>query len=350
LAVTIAKHELKYISSGKVSVLCDGQFGSTGKGLLAAYLACQEHNKVDIAVTNASANAGHWTKWKNGDNFVCYHLPTFGVVQSDCKIFLDAGSVINIDLLFEEIKKCGVDPSRILIHPMAAVIQELDTQTEQDPNSSMTKISSTQKGVGSALARKIMRYGRVAKDFEQLRPMIRKLNLNADLSKGAKVSLEIPQGFSLSLNSNFYPHCTSRNCTVMAGLSDADIHPYFLGQVAMSMRTYPIRVGSVPGGYSGDVYPDQEELTWEELGQEPELTTVTKRVRRVFTWSNLQCLEAMMANRPTITFLNFCNYADKEYYVSIEDFIQNFSSQYLGVRQGLLEGWGPCVEDVKPLP
>jgi adenylosuccinate synthase len=76
----------------------------------------------------------------------------------------------------------------------------------------------------------------------------------------------------------------------------------------LSVRTFPIRVGNVPDGYSGDCYPDQVETTWETLGVEPEITTVTKRVRRVFTFSDLQYAEAVSVNRPTHVFLNFCNY------------------------------------------
>ena len=62
--MTVNRHNFEYIKNGKASVLVDGQFGSTGKGLLAAYLALQPQNEVDIATTNASANAGHWTKFQ----------------------------------------------------------------------------------------------------------------------------------------------------------------------------------------------------------------------------------------------------------------------------------------------
>mgnify|MGYP003627310333 CR=1 FL=1 len=351
--MTIAKHEFQYIQPGKVAVLCDGQFGSTGKGLLAAYLSCQDHNEVDIATTNAAANAGHWTKFKdpNREDFCCFHLPTFGVIQPDCKIFLNAGSIINVDMLFQEIEECKININRLIIHPNASIISIDDINYEADEHSDATMIASTRKGVGRALSRKVNRSALLAKDDPRLKAYISTPNLNTCLQKGGRISMEIPQGYSLSLNGPFYPYCTSRNCTVGAGMNDAGIHASFLGQVAMAMRTLPIRVGNIPGGgHSGDVYPDQEELTWEQIGQIPELTTVTKRERRIFSWSDIQCLMAIVDNRPSVTFLNFCNYIDETQVDLIHDAIQLASMQNLGVRQRFLLGHGPNVEDVEPLP
>jgi adenylosuccinate synthase len=76
-------------------------------------------------------------------------------------------------------------------------------------------------------------------------------------------------------------------------------------------RTYPIRVGSLPGTTSGDGYNDQRETSWDNLGVYgivPEYTTVTGRERRVFTWSNMQIEQAMVMCDPDHIFLNFCNY------------------------------------------
>ena len=41
---------------------------------------------------------------------------------------------------------------------------------------------------------------------------------------------------------------------------------------------------------------------------EPELTTVTKLPRRVFTWSKYQIQRAISENNVKSVFLNFCNY------------------------------------------
>jgi hypothetical protein len=73
-------------------------------------------------------------------------------------------------------------------------------------------------------------------------------------------------------------------------------------------------------GDSGPCYQDQHETTFEALGVEPELTTVTKRVRRIFTWSKNQYQLACSINRPTCTMLTFCDYiTDDAYLLDILD-------------------------------
>ena len=177
------------------------------------------------------------------------------------------------------------------------------------------------------------------------------------------MSLEVPQGFSLGLNQQFFPYSTSRECSVMAGLNDACINPYYLGKVSMSIRTFPIRVGNIHDehgdviGWSGPHYDDQNELTWEEVGVEPEVTTVTKRVRRVFTFSMQQFEDAVKANRPDIIFLNFMNYLPEQEGADLAvnlhqrwDFLMNSElgklwTPSMGSGEWLY-GFGPCVEDV----
>lgn len=70
------------------------------------------------------------------------------------------------------------------------------------------------------------------------------------------------------------------------------------------MRPYPIRVA----GDSGDIYPDQVETSWDEIGVEPELTTVTGKIRRVFTLSRMQLRDAIEETRPDEIVINFVDY------------------------------------------
>jgi adenylosuccinate synthase len=80
----------------------------------------------------------------------------------------------------------------------------------------------------------------------------------------------------------------------------------------MVVRTLPIRVG----GNSGPYYSDQIETSWEELNLPPEYTTVTKRVRRVFTFSNQQFKEALLANRPDYVAVSHLDYiADPDNFI-----------------------------------
>jgi adenylosuccinate synthase len=332
-----------FTQHGKAAVIIDGQFGSTGKGLIAGYLA--DKNDCQIATTNASANAGH-TTIIGKRKIVTFHMPTFAVINDRCRAYLNAGAIINPDLLLQEIEEFNMH-DRLVIHPRAAVILPEHVEAEYAADSAQTKLASTRKGVGTALAAKVLRKTTLAGDIPSLRPWIGKIDVGHELDFGKRVVVEIPQGFSLGINSGLaYPHCTSRDVTVMQGMADALIHPSYLGEVMMSLRTFPIRVGNVVEdgkqiGWSGPCYHDQEEVTFEDLGVAPELTTVTKRVRRIFTWSNDQYCEAYDVNKPGLVFLNFVNYLK-----SAEELRMLINRMEQVGRGPTHFGTGPDVKDV----
>src|SRR5690554_3156172 len=60
-------------------VSVDGQFGSTGKGVINGLLAELFPTRVDVVVSNAGPNSGH-TAYLEGEKIVLKQLPTFGVV------------------------------------------------------------------------------------------------------------------------------------------------------------------------------------------------------------------------------------------------------------------------------
>lgn len=333
--------------TGRVSCIIDGQYGSTGKGALAAYLATRERNGFDFALTNAAPNAGH-TSIHNGKKAVTYHLPTIPLHQPDCMIGLTSGCAIDVDLLFRECETLGVSMDGIMIHPMAAIIEQEDKDAEGDPTSGPAGIASTQKGVGSAFARRLLRKARVAKDEPRLAEFVHRwhdVDLQSELVRGARCSMEIPQGRDLSLTGEFYPHCTSRNVNIAQALSDLHLHPMFLGRTAMSVRTFPIRVGNLNGKTSGGCWPDQDETTWEDIGQTPEVTTVTGRVRRVFTWSNMQFARSAAELRPDLVWLSFCDYLKPaEVCQIIEDMAGTL--RRLEIKPNILCSSGPTTDDV----
>jgi len=188
-----------------------------------------------------------------------------------------------------------------------------------------------------------------------LKPLVQTVDLNHALRDFACVTMEVPQGMGLSLNHGFaYPTCTSRDAYVTSGLSDAGIHPSFLGKVAMVVRTKPIRVGNIYSpegemlGSSGPFYPDSVELDWvKDLPHVvPERTTVTKRVRRIATWSNTQYRDALSLNRPDIVSLTFCDYLTGP--GEFNDYLMRMraTEQELGLNPVRLYSVGPNVEDV----
>lgn len=329
-----------YIDSGKLNIVIDGQFGSTGKGLLSSYVAVSNH--IDITISNASANAGH-TFYYHGNKYVVKHIPVSGIINDRSTIYLCAGAIIDPNVLLQEVKKYFIDESRIFIHPRAAIISSDDIDLERSESSAVTKIASTQSGVGSALARKIMRSARLASDIPELSKFIKEIDLQYLFDIGCTALMEVPQGFDLSISSGYsYPHCTSREITVSAALSDAQVHPSYLGKVAVCIRTYPIRVGNIVDsngnelGNSGPFYPDSKETTWKELGIEEEYTTVTNRVRRVATFSMQQYKKMLNFLRPDYILLNFANYMEKE----------NLSALINELPEVTHLGFGPTYNDV----
>lgn len=331
-------------------VLVDGQFGSTGKGLFAAYIAEQASTKPNWVTTNAGPNSGH-TAYFNGAKIVTQQIPIASVVLRrlgvEARTLLNAGAIINPGRLAQEVSEY-LGAHRPLIHPLAAVItaQHLEQDLE-----TVRSVASTGKGVGPAIQEKIGRLNSAPTARECYLPILDQDRPSWDnfwdWSKDT-VFVETAQGFSLGLNSVFYPNVTSRECTVMQAISDARIPAQMVQEVAMTVRCFPIRVGNT-GASSGDGYGDQEETTWEAIGVEPEFTTVTKRVRRVFTWSREQFRDAVAANRPDTIFLNFLNYLDRREFPS---FLQRLHDDYMAVMGSprtarMYYGFGPLSTDIK---
>lgn len=347
----VAKREL--ISRGWFTepgayVLVDGQFGSTGKGLLAHFLAEVGAGQITAVTTNAGPNSGH-TTYVDGEKLVTKQIPVAGVVlqKRGCPVdvHLNAGAVIDYETLKEEVEWLA-NPEYFTIHPCAAVIEEEDTADVE----SLAAIASTGKGVGQAMARKILREGNVAiKSQSTLKARMHdKLDLIRLAWRNRVIFVETAQGFSLGVNQPMYPFTTSRECTVGQALSDAGFPPRSLQKSVMSLRTYPIRVGNTSAGWSGPGYRDQTELSWEEIGQKPERTTVTNRVRRVFSWSRDQFRDACRANDPDLLFLNFCNYLSEEQLGRLLEMVAVDYQLATGRNlDGLLLGFGPTVEDIE---
>jgi len=254
-------------------------------------------------------------------------------------------------------------------------------ETRQDGT---LRTGTTASGSGAVLAKKVLRIKNLvtAGDLEELKPFITDVGTEIMKINGKKTGLfEIGQGYPLSNNHPmFAPFTTSRNVTVAAALNDAMLSPSIVGNVFINFRTFPIKIHnykylatedkeySYPASsaawveknhcphhtivsdgvtitvnifkdtflsyyekdfvlneridsHSGEFYPDQEEITWEELNSrigdpEPpilECTTLTKLPRRVAEFSKENLIDAVVHNvSPFDTFVsvNFANYVD----------------------------------------
>lgn len=326
--------------------LFDGQFGSTGKGLLASVLAMAFKSSINVVTTNAGPNSGH-TAYYNGLEVMTQQIPVASVFLKKMGMnhlcYLNGGAIVDKDILISEIEKFEVS---VVVDPHAALISD-EAKTQK-----LSHIASTGKGVGPAMAQKLMRDKHAVAEHaaEALSGYctVKSLSLAEKIREGKRVFIETAQGFSLGINSGFYPYCTSRECTVAQALADARIPTAYQMASIVSMRTYPIRVGNTPDGYSGGWYPDQKEISWEELGLKPELTTVTKRIRRIATFSMEQFRHCILVNRPNVVFMNFCNYLGKDQLCRLLSRLVEEYETIMGYRMdALLLGFGPNPEDVR---
>lgn len=302
----------------KADMIVDFQFGSTGKGLLAGYLANRE--KYDTAVCSFATNAGHTYIDKSRDlNVMTQQLPTAAVVSSTVKhVLLGPGSLIHIQTLLDEMNRYApwLAGKRLLIHPHAAIVT--DQHALQELAEGMSKIGSTTKGVGAAMIERIRRdpdRNNIAANHKPMLPwVVTTEQYQRCLDSAESIIIEGAQGYSLSMYHGFYPYTTSRDVTPWQIAADCGLPFKWASyiQVCGTLRTYPIRVNN-RDGTSGPGYPDQHEMKWDELPIkiDPEKTTVTKLNRRIFSFSHKQAMEAMWhcgSYWKTRLFLNFANY------------------------------------------
>jgi len=296
-----------------VSVVVGGQFGSEGKGKVALELSRQ--TRAAAVVRPGGTNSGHTGVASDGQMHALRQLPAAALTQ-DAFVILPPGALIDIDLLNQEIEQVGLAPERLKISPMATVISDEDRQAEQD-GGLIEAIGSTGSGTGAALQRRILRQNTgaaiQAEGYPSLKPYLTDTTalIRSLLNEDKHVVVEGTQGFGLSvLHGGFYPKATSRDTTAGAFISEAGLSPVDVTEVILVIRTFPIRV-------AGDSGPLENEMTWAEVAKNAELppdfhelTSATKKIRRVGKFDPEIVRRAIAANNPTKIVLNHLDYVD----------------------------------------
>ena len=338
-------------TKGRVTVVLDSQAGSCGKGKFIGYLAGQTN--PEIAINNFMSNAGHTCVLDDGTKVMTQHLPT-SVVSSNTTLMIGPGAAITPRILFDEIIKYAdlIGDRSVVINPRAVVI--LDKHCEEEKR--ILRSGSTFKGCGAAQADKVMRQAILFGDwyrawtdawvesggdydgytFSQMCHIVNHVRvddtmsyINDTIDAGGDVIVEGSQGCDLDINYGLaYPNTTSRQCHAGQLVADCGISPRLVTDIIMIMRPYPIRIsnttnlkdndGNALMVHSGD-YDGAMEITWDTVKERcgapadvqfGEMTTVTKKMRRVFemNWDRLEYVTAL--NRPTGIALNFAQYID----------------------------------------
>lgn len=318
-----------------VDIIFGGQFGSEAKRLFNEYYF--HKFKPDAIVSNFGPNSGGFVS-DNGK------WATFAM-GAECMHMLSPGSIIDLED-FERERKNLPKGAEILIHENACVVLPEHKENEK----SLVSIGSTMTGTAAAVVQKMQRdpnNQNIAKYHFPKEMIVPARDWFSVLYGCDRIQLSTPQGHSLSLNHGFYPYCTSRNTSPQQGLADAGIPIQWVRKIIGCYRTFPIRVSNRFNeegemiGFSGPSYEDQVELSWDDVGVPPEMTSVSKKVRRVFSFSTEQYIESTRMNGVTDIFLNFVNY------LGDQDKVNNLVSKLADVGPNISWlGYGPTMNDI----
>jgi adenylosuccinate synthase len=349
---------------GKFNFIIDQAHGSSGKGKLSPWLV--DHFDFKNVSSSNFPNAGHTLEYTNlpGQKFMAKVLPTSAALKKfqnrDVVCWLSPGSGFDPERLILEWNESG--KPQTFIHERASIVTKEHKLREQSGADSTKHIASTMQGSAAALIDKILRkadcilaknvdWGKYVNqdDLPEFTEKVKTItgqefrNKTYDeLNKNNGFCHEVSQGYALSIDhGSHYPMCTSRNCTLQAGMDQMAVPPSKVGDVYLNIRSIPIRVGNViengeQKGYSGDFYPDSIELTWEQVAKNAgmsieetenlkkrELTTVTLRQRRCATFSYIGLKDAVRVNGATklcVNFIQYINWNDRGLKGGIEAF------------------------------
>lgn len=334
--------------SGKFHILLDGGHGSSGKGAVTARIA-DILNIPNVSGCNFS-NAGHFVQFGQEldpdyarilfkalpSAAALWHRSSKSANKPTCWVGPNAG--FSVKQVLEELDLLGsLMTDDLHIHGRAAIVEQHHIDMESPTGSLSTEhISSTMSGAGAAYSMKAMRQltTKYAMEIAELNGCTMSATgfyeaVQRNLHNGEHFLHEVAQGFPLSIDYGNHPrHCTFRNATAMQAAADMGIRPNQVGNVYLNLRTYPIRVGNnyrdgQMVGYSGDWEPDQIELDWRTIGEmagmpeeeiqllhSNELTSVTKKLRRVASFSFQGTKYAARFNGARALILNFTSYID----------------------------------------
>jgi len=337
-------------------IVIGGQFGSEGKGKVAAHITMSEG--IDLCVRCGGPNSGHSFIQEDGSRLLLRQIPT-GAIRSGTRVLIPAGGLIDLEVLREEILMLNLGASRVGVDRNAMIIEPADREAEKTLGL-RDRISSTLSGVGSAVSRRVLRTSdvRLARDVNE--PWLRELltdvagECNSAVDRGRNVLIEGTQGFGLSLyHSDHFPKTTSRDTSAAGFLSEVGLSPLLVTEIIAVFRTFPIRVAGAQAG------PLRDEIDWEAVERESgcprpirEYTTVTKSLRRVarFDWDLARW--TVERNRPTriavmgLDYLDYNDYGKRDFSrlgAKSLGFIEQFQER---VGELAYVGTGPALVDL----
>ena len=274
-----------------VDVIFGLAWGDEGKGKVSSALS----KKYDFVCRwNGGPNAGH-TVYLNDKKYKTHLIPS-GIFHNK-KSIIGPNCVINIDKFFDEIeylRKEGFDTSLIKVSPKAHIITH--RHIEYDLKFLKPKLGTTGQGIAPCYSDKMLRSGKLAKDY--LEPKyIWDGKLNGDiLCEGA-------QSFWLDINHGDYPYVTSSE-TLPYSACSLGFSPKLIRDIIGVAKIYDTKSGVDPL-FPESLWLDEELSKVIDLGKEYGTTTGRKRL---VNWLNFnRLLDAVRISGTTKLIINKCD-------------------------------------------
>lgn len=278
-----------------VDIIFGLAWGDEGKGKISNAIS---KNYDIVCRWNGGPNAGHTVYL--GDKKYKTHIIPCGVFQNKLSI-IGPNCIVNIDKFFDEVEylqKEGFDTSLIKISPKAHIITE--RHIKYDLQFLKPKLGTTGQGIAPAYADKMLRVGKLAKDYIDSK-YIWDGELYGDiLCEGA-------QSFWLDINYGDYPYVTSSE-TLPYSACSLGFSPKKIRDIIGVAKIYDTKSGVDPL-FPETLWQDPELSMLIETGQEFGSTTGR---RRIANWLNLnKLIDAIKISGVTNLIINKCDILEK---------------------------------------
>jgi adenylosuccinate synthase len=266
-------------------------WGDEGKGKISNAIS-KDYDMV--CRWNGGPNAGH-TVYLNDKKYKTHIIPC-GVFQNKPSI-IGPNCVINVDKFFDEIEyleKEGFDTSLIKVSPKAHIITERHIQ--YDLKFLKPKLGTTGQGIAPAYSDKMLRIGKLAKDY-----IDKKYIWDGELF--GKILCEGAQSFWLDINYGDYPYVTSSE-TLPYSACSLGFSPKKIKDIIGVAKIYDTKSGVDPL-FPESLWEDSELNMIIDLGKEFGSTTGR---RRIVNWLNLnRLIDAVKISGVTKLIINKCD-------------------------------------------
>jgi len=278
-----------------VDIIFGLSWGDEGKGKISNAIS---KNYDIVCRWNGGPNAGH-TVYINDKKYKTHIIPC-GIFQNKLSI-IGPNCVINVDKFFDEIEyleKEGFDTSLIKVSPKAHIITERHIQ--YDSVFLKDRFGTTNQGIGPAYADKMLRLGKLARDY-----IDKKYLWNGELY--GDILCEGAQSFWLDVNYGNYPYVTSSE-TLPYSACSLGFSPKKIRDIIGVAKIYDTKSGVDP------LFPDfliniPEQKKIIEEGQE--FGTTTGRTR-IANWLRINHLiYAIKTSGTTKLIINKCDILEK---------------------------------------